>query len=71
MASLHVGATGPGTNTLTFAGVPNTEYLVQFATNLTDSPWFTISTNIAGATGTWGIADPVSGLQRFYRAVAP
>ena len=61
----------PNTATLNFAGVPGVEYLVQFATNLTDSPWFTLSTNTADAQGVWMVTDASStNAQRFYRVVA-
>jgi uncharacterized repeat protein (TIGR03803 family) len=70
--SLQVGVPGPYTNTLTFAGNPSFQYLVQFATNLSGSPWFILSTNIASANGTWTVLDPTAtNAQRFYRVLAP
>ena len=56
---------------LTFEGVPNSQYVLQYATNLTNSPWFALSTNSASADGTWMVMDRVAdGQQRFYRVVS-
>jgi uncharacterized repeat protein (TIGR03803 family) len=72
LVNLQTGYPGPGTNTLTFAGVPNDQYILQFATNLTTSPWFTLSTNAAGATGLWSAVDPTAtNAQRYYRLATP
>ena len=58
--------------TLAFEGVPNYQYLVQYTTNLTDSPLLTLSTNIASANGSWTVIDFAAATngQRFYRAVS-
>ncbi len=70
--SLQVGVSGPHTNMLAFVGTPNDPYLVQFATNLTTSPWFMLSTNTVEANGTWTVIDPTaSNAQRFYRVATP
>jgi hypothetical protein len=60
---------GAQTNTLTFAGVPNYPYIIQYATNLTGSPWFTLSTNVPpDAKGVGTAIDPATtDPQRFYR----
>lgn len=72
VARLQIGVPGEGTNTVSFAGIPNYQYLVQFATNLTDSPWFNLSTNTAGANGLWTVVDPsATNAQRFYRVSTP
>jgi trimeric autotransporter adhesin len=56
------------TNTLSFAGVPGFPYVVQYATNLSGSPWFTLSTNAPAANGIGAIFDPAAtDSQRFYR----
>ncbi len=60
---------GSQTNTLSYSGVPNFPYFIQYATNLTSSPWFTLSTNLPGSTGVGTVIDPNSNAdpQRFYR----
>jgi hypothetical protein len=66
------GVPGPNTNTLTFAGIPNYQYVVQFATNATDSPWFNLSTNFAGGNGLWTVLDPTAtNANRCYRVRTP
>ncbi|MCW5551531.1 MAG: hypothetical protein KIS67_05115 [Verrucomicrobiae bacterium] len=66
--ALQANAPGAHTNTLTFAGVPNFPYIVQYATNVTDSPWFTLSTNAPNAQGIGTVIDSTaSDPQRFYR----
>ena len=66
--ALQANAPGAQTNTLTFAGVPNFPYFVQYATNVTDSPWFTLSTNAPNAQGIGTAIDSnATDPQRFYR----
>jgi hypothetical protein len=70
--SIQAGVPGPNTSTLTFAGIPNSPYLVQFATNLTTSPWLTLATNTAAANGLGTVQDPTAtNAQRFYRLSTP
>ena len=70
--SLKVGVPGANTNTLTFSGVPDYPYFVQFASNLTGSPWFTLSTNPPDANGVGTAVDPAAtDRQRFYRVGTP
>ena len=65
---LQANVPGAQTNTLTFAGVPNYPYVVEYATNLTGSPWFTLSTNAPAANGLGTALDPAAtDPQRFYR----
>lgn len=69
---LQTGFPGSGTNTLTFAGIPGYQYIAQFATNLTTSPWFDFSTNAAGTNGLWQVIDPTAtNAQRYYRVRTP
>jgi hypothetical protein len=69
---LQMGVPGPGTNLLTLEGVPGSQYITQFATSLSGSSWFTLSTNTAGASGVWTVQDPAAkNAQRFYRGAAP
>jgi hypothetical protein len=63
---------GLHTNTLTYVGLPNNQYLLQFATNLTTSPWFVLATNTAAANGFGSLQDPTAtNAQRFYRVNNP
>jgi len=69
---LQVNVPGPHTNTLTMAGIPNYEYVLQFATNLTDSPWFNLSTNTAPSNGLWTVLDTTATNDwRYYRVSTP
>jgi subtilisin-like proprotein convertase family protein len=63
---------GANTNTLTLVGIPNYQYVVQFATNTTDSPWFNLSTNTAGSNGLWTVLDSTATNEaRSYRVRTP
>jgi subtilisin-like proprotein convertase family protein len=65
---LQTDVPGPDTNTLTLAGIPNYQYVVQFATNALGNPWFNLSTNTAGANGLWTVQDPTAtNSERIYR----
>ena len=65
---LRANVPGPHTNTLTYGGVPNFPYIVQYATNLSGSPWFTLSTNAPAANAIGLALDPAAtDPQRFYR----
>jgi hypothetical protein len=70
--TLLYGAPGPQTNTLTFEAIPTNQYVIQFATNLTDSPWFGLATTSTDTYGYGTVFDPsATNGQRFYRLVAP
>jgi hypothetical protein len=70
--TLQAGVPGPNTNTLTYVGVPDSQYLMQFATNLTTGPWFNLDTNTVGANGRGTVQDPTAtNAQRLYRLVPP
>jgi hypothetical protein len=69
---LQENVPGAHTNTLSFAGIPNYQYVVQFATNATDSPWFNLSTNTAGSNGLWSVLDTTAtNANRCYRVRTP
>ncbi len=69
---IEEGVPEPGTNTLTYVGVPNAQYLVQFATNLTTGPWITMATNTVAADGRGTLVDcTATNAQRFYRVRTP
>jgi hypothetical protein len=69
---LGIESLGSGTNQINFAGVPDFQYIVQWASNLSTSPWFNLSTNTAGTNGLWQATDPnATNPMRFYRALAP
>jgi hypothetical protein len=66
--ALQAGLPGPGTNTLTYLGLPSSQYVAQYATNLTTSPWFPLATNSPGAYGVGTLLDTTAtDPQRFYR----
>ena len=66
--ALQVNVPGVHNNKLTFAGVPNYPYTVQYSTNLTSGQWFTLSTNAPDANGLGTAVDAAStDPQRFYR----
>jgi hypothetical protein len=70
--SLQVNVPGPHTNTLTLAGIPDYQYVVQFATNLPANPWFNLSTNTAGSNGLWTVLDlTATNVTRYYRVSTP
>ena len=72
LASLQFGVSGAGTNTLTFVGIPGSQYIAQYATNLSTSPWFDFRTNAAGTNGLWQVIAPnATNVQRFYRVRTP
>ena len=58
--------------TIKFLGVPTNGYIVETTTNLT-APWHPVSTNQAGADGSWLFVDTntTANSQRFYRLIAP
>jgi hypothetical protein len=70
--SIQANVPGPRTNTLTYVGIPNTNYVTQYATNLTGSPWFALTTNSTAANGIGTVQDPAAtDPQRFYRLSGP
>ena len=61
-----------GTVTVTFAGTPAAQYVVQTSDNLAPPTWANVSTNTAGTDGQWTFTEstehhPV----RFYRSARP
>jgi hypothetical protein len=72
VVSLQTHVPGPNSNTVTLVGVPGYQYWVQFATNLTTSPWFPLQLGTAGANGLWMVIDPTAtNSQRYYRSSYP
>ena len=70
--TIQPGIPGPNTATLTYVGIPNCQYLVQFATNLTTGPWLRLVTNTATANGVGIVQDSAAtNSQRFYRLGEP
>ncbi len=66
------GVPGPGTNMLNYVGVPNAQYLVQFATNLTTSPRLMLATNTVAANGRGTLMDcTATNGRRSYRISTP
>lgn len=59
---------GGGTNQISFVGQPDQPYRLQWATNLTTSPWFDLGTNTPGINGLGHVLDTsATNLMRFYR----
>jgi hypothetical protein len=71
--TVGIKANGDGTVTATFQGTPAAQYVVQATTNLAPPvTWSNVSTNTAGADGTWSFSESTTGYtQRFFRPVKP
>ncbi len=71
-STLGIRDNGDGTVTITFAGTPGAEYVVQAASDLGAPSWQNLSTNTAAANGQWTFTDStVSQPGRFYRSAKP
>lgn len=58
---------GPKTNTLTYAGLPTSQYVAQYTTNLTIGPWVRLTTNTPAIPGFGTVQDAAATEpQRFY-----
>ena len=61
---------GRGTNQINFSGTPTFPYYVEWASNLSSSPWFFLSTNTADSNGFWQVIDrQATNPTRFYRSL--
>ncbi len=61
---------GQGTNQINFVGTPTFPYYVEWASNLSSSPWFFLSTNTADSNGFWQVIDrQATNPTRFYRSL--
>jgi hypothetical protein len=61
-----------GTVTVTFAGSPDAQYVVQAADNLAPAAWENVSTNTAGSDGQWTFTESTEHHPaRFYRSARP
>ena len=61
-----------GTVTVTFAGTPEAQYVVQASDNLAPPAWEDVSTNTAGTNGQWTFTESTEyHPTRFYRSVKP
>jgi hypothetical protein len=70
--TLRLDSPGPQTNSLTYVGVPNEPYLVQFTTNLAGGPWLPLATNTPAADGRGTVLDPnATNSTRLYRVTSP
>ena len=68
--AIHPGASGA--ETLTYVGLPNTAYLMQFATNLPTGQWSLLATNTTSPYGVGTVPDShATNSQRFYRVMLP
>ena len=61
-----------GTVTVTFAGTPDAQYVVQASDNLAPPAWENVSTNTAGTDGQWTFTESTEHQPaRFYRSARP
>jgi hypothetical protein len=61
-----------GTVTVTFAGTPDAQYVVQASDNLAPAAWENVSTNTAGTDGQWTFTESTGHHSvRFYRSARP
>jgi hypothetical protein len=61
-----------GTVTITFAGTPGGQYVVQATVDLTLVEWTNVSTNTAATDGQWTFTDSMTThSKRFYRSAKP
>jgi autotransporter-associated beta strand protein len=68
----QIGMTNGNVVVIRFSGVPTNTYVVQMTTNLA-TPWYPVSTNIAGMDGSWMFQDSNirNNREAFYRVVVP
>jgi hypothetical protein len=70
--AISVRNNGDGTVTITFAGTPDAEYVVQSCDDLAAPTWANVSTNTAGPDGHWTFTESNDGHSiRFYRVAKP
>jgi hypothetical protein len=70
--TIQADVPGPGTNTLTYAGIPESAYVSFYSTNLMTGPWVPFFTNAPGINGTGTVVDAsATNTQRFYRLNGP
>ena len=70
--SIQTGVPGPNTNTLRLQAIPNYQYTVEFATNLTASSWCAFASNTVPSDGVGIVQDPTAtNHSRFYRLHSP
>jgi hypothetical protein len=71
-STLGIQDNGDGTVTVTFAGTPGAEYVVQAASDLGAPSWQNVSTNTAAPNGQWTFSDSTASQPvRFYRSAKP
>jgi len=74
MGSVYINIVnnGNGTVTLSFMGSHGATYILQAATDLSSAAsWSNISTNIAGANGSFAVTNAITGAAQYFRAVQP
>ena len=62
-----------GTVTVTSAGTPDAQYVVEASDNLVPRAWENVSTNTAGTDGQWTFAESTEHhpMRRSYRSAKP
>jgi trimeric autotransporter adhesin len=70
--TLALGGAAVGTVTVTFAGTPDAQYVVQASDSLASPAWENVSTNTAGTDGQWTFTESTEHHPaRFYRSAKP
>jgi len=68
-SNLTVRDLGSGSVLLLFDGIPARSYAIQFATNLANPSWETLTNTTANLVGAFGYTDtPPPGITRTYRS---
>jgi hypothetical protein len=71
-STIGIRNSADGTVTVTFAGTPQAQYVVQASDNLAAPAWQNVSTNTADADGQWTFTESADGHSiRFYRSAKP
>jgi hypothetical protein len=69
---LRIQRNGRNANTLTYVGIPGSNYLIQFTTNIANNTWLALATNTPTTYGVGTVTDTnPTNSQRFYRIRSP
>ncbi len=71
-STISIQNNADGTVTITFAGTPDAQYVVQASDNLATPAWENVSTNTAGTDGQWTFTESTDyHAARLYRSASP
>jgi hypothetical protein len=66
---LGIKANGDQTVTVSFSGIPGSNYVVQVTTDLSSpTAWSNVATNTAGGDGRWTFTDSTTHPHYYYRS---